>query len=236
MRTLGWICTYSTLRLNIVHSESLERLLVDSLKRTGVKNLKSLQYLYYISASLVDSELLSDLGQLKEIHVHFSEDVPKLFKQKRRFGRGDLKIYLRGLLLNGPDEPARSVLQNSRPGHLTSEVFGCLVENQSRLADVIPFYTHFDYPGIERAARGLEVDLLRRFADLREIRVNSPFSDEQRFLEILESLFDPLPEHSAIQKLVIWSYKPSDQSFLFRLKHLIHLKLGWSIDTQFVRS
>ena len=98
-------------------------------------------------------------------------------------------------------------------------------------------------------APGLEIDLLNRFTDLELIRVNERVQDVDRFLQLLKSLdnnlrlefyknqpqelFDRLPDHSAIQELMIWN-KPADLDFLFGLKSLIYLEIWFPIDIKLI--
>ena len=241
------------LRLEIVHGESVERLLIDSLRYAEVKNLKNLKALYIgdDDETDIDSPFLSGLQQLKEIHLfmwNMRPVISELFEQKQRLGRSDLKIYFCGLLLNGPDDPAINVLDDHFD--VAPEWLVCLAENRSRLADQIPLQSYIYYSGIEGVAPGLEVDLLKRFTDFNKITVDRPVEDIERFLNLLKNcsniallwfkcdqpqeLFDRLPEHCAVQSLSI-DRPPSDLTFLFRLKHLIELHLGWSIDRETVR-
>ena len=239
----------SGLGVEIVHGESVEWLLVDSLKHIEVRKLKSLQYLYF--KYLQDNDtFLSSLPQLKEIHANHRDVVSKLFEQKRQCNRVDLKIYLLGLLLNGPDDPAMNALSESSYYFLTGKWLVCLMGNRSRLADQILFYHFVFFSDIEAVASDLEVDLLKRCTDLDMVIAYSPVQDIERFLDLLKNfnivnlmfhdgdhpqdLFDRLPEHCAVQKLTLFS-KPSDLTFLFRLKHLIHLIVRWPIDSETVR-
>ena len=243
----------SGVRVEIVHGESVERLFVYWLKSTDVKKLKNLQYLYvnyhqYIGE--IDSTHLSSLQQLKEIHLGYSIILSDLFEQKQRSGRADLKIYLWGLLLNGPHDPAINALNSSIPGSLSPKAFVCLLENPSRQADVIPFYRFLNYSAIEGVAPGLEVDLLKKFTHLDQIQVDRPVRDIQRFLDLLkrcknlvglrfwcvqpQELIDGLLEHPVIESLGIHN-SLFDLSFLFRLKHLIHLYLYKTLDSETVR-
>ena len=232
------------LRMEIVHGESVERLFVDGWGYTDMKKLKNLQFLYAAYLPGLDPTFLSSLQHLKEIHTNHPRDVSQLFEQKQRLGRVDLKIYLYGLLLNGPHDPARNVLRNSLPSYLAPEAFVCLAENPSRLADEILFYRTFYYSEIEAVAPSLDADLLKRFTDWDHVAANDPVRDTQRFLDLLKNwenisklsfscdqpqdLFDRLPEHCAIQDLTLYC-PPSDLAFLFRLKHLIRLHVGGSI-------
>ena len=246
----------SKLRVEIVHGESVERLLVDYWRYTDVKKLKNLKALYIREdpIEVIYPTFLSNLQQLKEIHIQTNWVVAKLFEQKQRSGRADLKIYFRGLLLNGPEDPAINALPDSFANYLSRESLACLVKNPSRLADEIPFYRELQYSDIkERVVPGLEVDLLKRFTDLNKIKVNRPVQDILRFLDLLKNcknivelvfdkcdqpqdLFDRLPEHCVVQKLFMFNTDPpSDLAFLFRLKHLIKLSVFWSIDSETVR-
>ena len=244
-------CYY--LGLEIVHSESVERLVIDWLGYMEVEKLKNLQYLYLNklpaiinSIEWIDSTFLSSMHHLKEFHTNRPENVSELFEQKQRSGRADLKIYLKGLLLNGPHDPAINVLDEAYLG----ELFVCLSKNPSRLADEIPFYHSLPYSVIESVAPGLVVDLLKRFTHLNVVEVSRPVQDIERFLNLIKNrknifgltfecdqpqdLFDRLPEHCAVQKLIL-NYLPPDLGFIFRLKHLIYLKIDWSIDIETVR-
>ena len=251
-KILGCFSYQSDLSVDLVHGESVERLLVDRLAYTVVSKLKNLQYLYVPQLSRVDPTFLGSL-QLKEIHTNDPEDVSMLFEQKQRSDHADLRIYLCGLLLNGPDDPAMNALRDASPDYLSSAYFGYLAENPSRMADLTPFYSFLYYSAIEDAAPNLEVDFLKRFIDLNEIVVLSPVQDIQRFLDFLKNcenivelrfqwnqwnpsqhLFDRLPEHCNVQKLTL-DRPPSDLGFLLRLKHLIHLDIDWSIDLEIVR-
>ena len=242
----------SGLRVDLVHGESVERLLVDRLNYTDVKKLKNLKALYIGDLiEVIDPTLLSSLRQLKEFHLQSNRSVSRLFEQEQRLCRADLKIYLSGLLLNGPRDPARNTFRDAPlPGFLIKEWPVCLAENRSRLADLIPFYRHLDYSAIQPVAPGLEVDLLKRFTDLNRVHVVRPVQDTQRFLDLLKNfnnivdlrfwgdhprdLFDRLPEHCAVQILFIIR-KPCDLGFLFRLKELIRLYVHWSIDKETIR-
>ena len=263
----------SGLRLQIVHGESVESLITTSYRdrlqlcggrlvaRRGyphdqvtvksLRKLRNLKYLVKFGHRPADPTLLFHLKHLKELHVEYSDCVSELFEQKQRYGRTDLKIYLCGMLLNGPDDPARNALRCPSAGHLNREAFGCLVENPSRLADVIPIYRRLSYSDIEPVAPGLQVDVLNRLADLTEITVNDQVRDIEHFLELLKNwenivelqfgehpppqdLLDRLPDNCAVQRLTL-TRSPSDLGFLFRLKHLIHLFVNWTIDVDFVR-
>ena len=56
----------------------------------------------------------------------------------------------------------------------------------------------------------------------------------QFFSEHPQELFDRLPDHFAVQKLLIWR-PPPDLDFLFRLNHLTDLYLYHLIDLQLIR-
>ena len=236
------------LSLELVHAESVEWLMTDEWAVIEVEKMKNLKYLYldcYLRK--IKSTSLSSLEQLKEIYLSYSTNglLEKLFEQKQQYGRTDLKIYLQGLLLNGPDDPALHSLQDS-----DEDLFRCLAENPSRLADQIPLWYHLDYSAIERVAPKIEMTSLKRFTDLTEIFVSEPVEDTERFLNLLKNLddienlefesdqpqdlFDRLPEHCAVQSLTI-SRAPSDYRFLFRLQHLKQLSVDFSMDAEAIR-
>ena len=235
------------LSLNIVHGESVVRLLIDDLKQVEVNNLKNLHYLYTSHRSSIDPTLLSGLGQLKEVHLYDGRGAENLLRQKRQFSLADLKIYLCGLLLNGPDDPAIGSFWLSK-----QEFFVHLAEQPSRLADEMPLYVDANYPEIEPlAGHASGIDVLSRCTDLRKIELRRPVQDVEVFLNLLKNvgsieelwfsgaqpqdLFDRLPEHCAVQKLAIFHFTPTDFRFLFRLHHATRLAVCCPIDTEIIR-
>ena len=71
-------CSYY-LRVEIIHGESVESLLVEQLEYIKVKKLKNLQHLYVHYLSGIDLTFLSNLQQLKEIHTSEPRKVSELF-------------------------------------------------------------------------------------------------------------------------------------------------------------
>ena len=205
----------SFLRLDIVHYESVEKLISDSMDYIAVKKFKNLKYLYTDSYEKLDSTFLPALPQLKEIHVIYSNNISQLFEQKQN-GRADLKIFFFGVLVNGPDDPGMRFYFYFHE----RETFVHLAENPSKLADEIPNRCRLNYEAIERVVAGLENNFVARLTDLNEVRVGDPVKDVQRFLDFLtnfdnivhlkfscaqpQDLFDRLPEHSAVQWLEIY--------------------------------
>ena len=236
-----------SLRLEFVHADSVEWLAIDNMAYLPAKNLKSLKYLYCGLSSEIDTTFLSGLEQLKEVHLR-DNDVAlllQLFEQKKRHGRFDLKIFLCGLLLNGPDDPFPRFEK-------FKDAFVHLIKNPSRLADEIPIWTGLPYTVPEGVAPESELNLLNRFTDLSMIVTDSSIrvQDVQRFLDLLKNLpnivtlqftddqsqvlFDRLPEHSAAQYLRI-DRPVSDLRFLFRLEHLLFFEYCDQIGAKVVR-
>ena len=237
------------LRVDLVHGESVERLVTSTMKNVEVKNLKKLRCLCLESYGKRESTLLQSLDELKELHLDYGKRVSKLFVLKKRYGRTDLKIFMCGWLLSGPDDSSIATDPRGR----NDDTLVRLTSNASRLADEIPIRDGLNYRQIEAVAPESRLSLLRRFVDLRQIAVDQPVEDIERFLDLLKQfehivglafcslasppqhLFDRLPEHCAVQRLSI-QQRPSDVRFLFRMKHLIHLLLGWSIDGELIRT
>lgn len=240
---------YSPLKLKLLHVESVERVAIDCMPLRDLKTLKNLKYLYirfYLENDSVGdmSTFLPNMEQLKEIHLYDSTRISELFEQKRRYGLTDLKVYLWGLLLNGADDPA----MNSLTGFYDDSNIDYLAENSSRLAGEIPLQDFLFYEAIKPE---LEMNALGKLTDLNQFYVRRPVQDIQRFLDILKNfsnivglefscdqpqdLFDRLPEHCAVQRLVIINSTVSDFRFLFRLRSLIHLNLECSIEEKTVR-
>ena len=231
-----------SLKLDIVHGESVERLLSDYLAHTEVKWLKGLRYLSFHSffrftKQSIDPTFLSCFEQLKEVHLNDSANLSELFEQKRRYGRTDLKIYFDGLLINPEDPVARYS-------------FVRLAEYPSRLADEMPFYDSFYSSEIAGVDPKMAIDLMKRFTGLRGFCFIDRVQDIESFLNLLKNLdngvellfwcdqpqelFDRLPEHSIVQKLILYC-KVSDIGFLFRMKHLIQLLIMRSIGGELIR-
>ena len=177
--------------------------------------------------------------------MHDRPSVEMLFEQKQRYGRTDLKIYLRGILLASPDDAAIDSLSP----FLNENAFFRLAEDPSRLADEIPFHRNLGYSAIERIDQEVAVDLLSRFS-LDTIYVTETVRDVERFLKLFKSfpsvsmleflreqpqdLFDRLPEYCAIQKLIIYR-EIADLNFLCRLGHLVHLEVRCPMDAALFR-
>ena len=235
----------SYLTLNLVHADSVEKLIGGYI---GVKKMKKLKCLHWNSLTSVDSDrtLLSSLENLQAIHLNHPHDVYSLFEQRRRYDRPDLEIYYCGLLLNSPDEP---IVSFNRVYH-NETIFDCLTENQSRLADEIPFSYYLPYSRIESVPPELAINVVSRLTDLNRITVSTPVHNIERFFEFFktfhhianlefigdqqQNLFDQLPDHPAIQDLTI-NNAPSDIRFLFRLKSLVRLHLDYPVDAELVR-
>ena len=238
-----------SLNLVIVRGESVERLLTDRLRYTEVENLKNLQQIYTADLEAIDSTFLSGLNQLKEVHTMNRDDIAELFEQKQLYGRTDLKIYLCGFLLNGPDDPAISSLSAGSDERLLVQL---AQENPSRLAAKIPFFRYLHYSAIEGVHPEVAIDFVNRCTDLSLVIVDRPVQDIERFLDVLKNcenivvlsfrcdqpqdLFDRLPDHSALQSIAIDSAVSPNLEFLRRLKDLIDLDVSFSIDAELIRN
>ena len=223
-------------RLELVHVESVERVIIDKFAQMEVKQLKNLKQLYVKSpyGSTIDPTLLSDLEHLEEVHLNYADHFSEIVEQRQRYGRTNLKIYLFGLIQNRPDDEE----PNAGFEIFVDALFIHLAENLSRLVDEVPFYPSLRYSSIERVAPELAINVLNRFIDLRTVYVDEPVRDTQRFLDTLKNLdnivelrfwgdyprdlFDRLPEHCALQRLTLYNL-PANPEFLFRLKHLSYL-------------
>ena len=234
------------MRLVIVHGESLERLVIGNGQAIEVNSLKNLQQLC-IEYSEIYPKFSSCLQHLKEIHLYYRKAVLQTFDLMRLHERTDLKIYYRGLLLNGPDDPAIDSLTFPN-GNLSNAGFVHLVENLPRLADEIPFSTSVHYSAIESVAPGAELSVLNRFAHFG-MTVSRRVQDIDRFLDLMnldhlttlaiwcnqpKDLFDRLPEHCTVQALILKS--ALDCRFLFRLKHLSQVLVVDSMGIESIRS
>lgn len=242
-----WNCGHrSLLRLDLVHVGSVEKLVIDQMDHMPVRKLKNLKFLYTSHWwSPIDPMLLLALERLKELHLLSLADrhVSLFFDQKQRYGCVQLKIYLCGLLLDGPNDPIVPILVRSE-----EEAIRCLADHQSRLADEIPLESCcYHYEAIESFPRGSEINFLNRFTDLDRIDLPKPVQDIERFLEILknldsvaelrffadqpQALFDRLPEQCVVQKLTIYR-PPANLDFLFKFKDLKFLSVSCEIDAK----
>ena len=246
---------YLARELEIVHSESVERLStieIDRIRR--MDQLKNLRYFYCRVLLQNDLTILCHLEKLKEIHLEFRDWVPELFEQRQRYGRADLKIYLRGLPLSGPDDPAPHHDLEKAVNYLYPQTIRFFAENLPRLTDEIPGYSAIPVSAIEHLAKETQASLLKRFTDLFALDVDRPVKNIGRLLDFLRrnsnitfpvlyfhheqphDLFNPLPEHfdSEFEELVFYKTVP-DFSFLPRLKSLNTLVLNSSLHIDLVR-
>ena len=236
------------LGLNIIHSESVERLAFWSIREFELKKLKNLKQLYIGDRNEFDLTFLDSLKQLNEIHLFNRKHVPRVFERKQQYDRSKLKVYLLGLLLNGPDDPAIETVSAKRGSYLSEEAFACLAQNTSRLADEVPFGDRIPY-AVEGVVPELAIDVANRFTNLEKMIVSEPVEDIDRFLDFLKNinvaevwfnceqpqeLFDRLPEYPALQKLIIHN-RDLDIDFLFQLENLISIDLNSSISFRLIR-
>ena len=141
------------------------------------KKFKKLKYLHIGCKSEIDSTFLFDLKQLQKIHLADREIVLKIFNQKQPDGRVKLKIYLAGLLLNGPQDPAINAFQNA-----SNDEISYLAANPSRLADDIPSRKRLCYTPVEDVAPESRIGFLSRFTCLNQLIITRPVRDIERFL------------------------------------------------------
>ena len=239
----------SPITLDLVHPESVQRLISDQLEKfTPMKSLKNLLYLNIGGSYKIEPTFLSNLKQLRELHlnnVDYHKQVSQLFEQKQRYGRTDLKIYRFGYLLDDPEDPSIARFHDI----YYEEAFLQLAEHPTKLADEIPFCRSVRYQAIEAVIPELATNILDRFTDLCVIRVERrPVADVQRLLDFLKSddritrmrfvgdhppeLFDRLSEQCDLQWLSIYNANP-DLRFVLNLKDLIFLNLNCPMDLEF---
>ena len=251
LKKVTLLCPF-TLEVNLVHSGSVETLITWNVENIALESLKNLKCVHLGSNTTFDRTLLSNLKQLKEIHLTSDFSAKSLFEQKQLYDRSDLEIFLCGLPVSDQNNfvaifwdayDYANVTVSNRTLHL-------FVENRSRLADEIPF--------CRRLFMNLNNDvacerLLKRCTNLEKIIVPETVQDIEQFLGLLkhcenigvfefwgvqpQDLFDRLPEHFTVQRLVIRK-RFSDFRFLFnlsRLKNLIGLELECQMDAETVR-
>ena len=238
--------SWCSLRLDLVHSESVEWLAIHCrLSCLEMKSLKNLKYLYVGPFIKIDFPFILGLGQLKEIHLISEDDVSELFELKQRYGRTDLKVYRLGCLLDGPDDPV--ILYDF--DLFNGENFVYLAANPSRMADEIPFWPGLDYTAIEHLTPESQALIVNRLTGMPRMRLDRPVQDIERFLNFLKTFnqiaglivlsnqpqeqFDRLPECCGLQELAFF-ITPLDYEFLFRLKSLVSLVIR-RIDIQTIR-
>lgn len=175
--------TNSLPRLNIVHGQTIEKLVTLDMKQISSKNLMNLKYLCCKHLQVDQPAILSGLKSLKEIHVTEMYPVWKLFEQKNQYKRFDLKIFYHGVLLDRKDDP---IMWRFSEFHQDTFVF--LTKNPSRLAYEIPFCEQLSYSATPKSSPELEINVLKRLTGLRKIFIHEQVPDIQRFLNLLENL------------------------------------------------
>ena len=239
-----------TLNLDLVHGESVELLFVVwNLSLVKLESLRNLQQLYVgFRTKIEDIPLLLGLNQLKEIHLAYdhlydSNSTRKLFEQKQRHGRTDLKIYRFGCLLDGPGDPAMHL------GNFTEVNFPYLAVNPSRLANEIPLRNCLVYRAIEGLAPELQAIFLKRLTDLNMVHVDREVEDVASFLNFLKTfdhitslvlanqrqdLFNRLPDFPVQELNLIFKPFDFDFEFLLKLKNLMMLYIQFEIGTELI--
>ena len=219
----------------------------------NLANLNQLKEIHLFSNLLSARD--HDFAKLKN-------SIQLLFEQKQQYRRADLKIYLLGCLLDGPRDPAIDFFLESTHTEALLNYFDFLAKKHPQVADEIPFNGQLDYSSIEKIVPELSIDLVvpeiafdlvNKLTDLNEIYVYTPLQSIKTEIilrqilksspnivalefwgDLSQSLFDRLPAFSAIQKIDI--HCPVDNmEFLFQLKHLIDLRLDWSVGIQTIR-
>ena len=242
------------LKVDLVHGDSVKELEVEYPDCVEIERLINLEVLHSLChwSRGTKSTLLDDLKNLKEIWLGFKSvpgdegesilpHVVDLFEQKEKYNRADLKIYLCGLLLNGPD-PSIAFFRYDE--FLSVKNFNYLKENEQRVAERIQLLNTLVY------SPDMDPNLVGKFVDLDCLLVPEEIADVSKFLKFLEifpqiscidfageqppELFCDLSKHSAVQWLQICRAQRNSR-FLLSLKHLVHLALKYSVGLGFVQ-
>lgn len=247
--------------LNLIH-ESVETLYIDTLEfltdcasgeplelSNQLGNLKSLYFNRYSHSSF--SFLLRKTLQMKNVYVFRLAYARNLIIQMSDYPWYDLSIYFCGMLVNGLDDPLFDRNRFPQFGQFRGNALAYLSERLTILPEnLFPLRRELCYLAIERIPVALRRDLLKRFTDFDTLTLRDGPVEIPRFLDFLRSshniaaletfdqppdLFNRLPDHCAVQKLII-RRQVLDPESLFRLKHLIHLKLSeCSFDIELIR-
>lgn len=226
-------------RLNVVHPESVETLVISQSSFLDLERFKNLKLLRCERLNLVDYTLLSSLQQLREIHFEDDRSVLERFhEQKQRNRRDELKIYYRGLCLDGPNYYPQSLLLG-----LNQENLRFMIANYSRLAGELAFYYKIRYSDIA-AVRRLPLDFWGKLTGLEQIELTELIERAENVKPLLEvlsccpsvralafswspskNLFDQLSAHWSISKIQCFTFTcyNSDFSFLSKFEHLTEL-------------
>lgn len=242
--------------LNIVRHESIETLISQALDVEDVEetvNLRNFKNLKYLCTDQQIARIdLSGLPHLKEVHLNDIDSAVILLKQLKEQPRADRKIFLFGLHLNGPEDPAIGFFET---GSMRDAV-DCLTQNFTRLAAEIPFKEVLDYSVIQGCPSNVLIPLLKRCTDLRKINLSFSLCTNtvEGFLDILQSLpniteliivpvqptdlLDRLPDYCpALQELAIWKTHPQQTyEFLLKFNDLVELHLIFLISARFVQT
>ena len=243
--------------LDIVHYDSVERLIIEYPKYSHhlpfyykrMNELKNLKILYY-SSEYYNSQInsmylpsLISLNNLQEIHLNNRQMTFWFLEEKLLHNRPYLKVYCNGVLLDGDAPSVMCAKMTVNP----DEYFGSLLENQSRLADEIPFCKYLHYTGIEFIDSEATISIANRLSNLEKVLVKGPVENTEHFLNFLKNfdkvasleflgpqpqdLFDRLP--NSLQSLTIHS-RPSNLRFLLKLNRLVRLHLDCPVDAEFI--
>lgn len=235
--------------LQLVHPETVRRVLLDNYGLLEVEKLENLERLFCTEIYLFGSSFLVNLKKLKEVHFnsHYST-LETLHEQRQSHGRFDLQTFYRGICLDTPADYDRF------PDYpvLDEPVMACVVENYARVADCLPLYCSIYYSRFERHVPLVPADFWSRLTNVKSLEVDRQIENVQQFFDFLrcfdqvqslgfnrpqpQHLFDQLPVHlPQLESLELNYQNPDlDLAFLFKLTHLIDLSLD-EVDAELVK-
>lgn len=156
--------------------------------------MKSLKHLFIKNSYTTDLEAIFALGELSELHLFF--------------------VY-------GPDyfsDPSIRELSHSSGQEAR---FTYLAKNLSRLANRIPFCESLRYDSVElNVQQGSEINFLKKFPDLNEIRVYEPVKNVERFLKLRQFRTDL---NSTNEKWLNY-YVPRHPDLVYQVRMSRHFK------------
>lgn len=219
-------------------------------------NFKNVEFLYCLDAleDEIDDDLLAKMPSLKEFHTEQERLLVRLFEQKMKSNRHDLKLYFRNVYLDSVEQIDYSFDDGSFTSSfwLNENKVRHMIHHYSKLADTFPFYNSADFKAIAHHFENIPIEFLKKFINLSSLTVGYCIFDLNQLLKVLRTckslkhitfaetqlnndFFNSLPSHCPrLASLKINQSELFNFNFAFNLKNLTCLHTTQPLSTEFL--
>lgn len=167
---------------------------------------KNLQRLYCQEIADVGDEFLKGFEKLEELHFNRKlQAFGVLFNQKKNYNCVNLKIYFNGLRVDSLNEFEgwfNSGFMDDDFGEIFSvKLIDLYIQNYSRLANRLPFYTGLSYQRIEDRVPRLPSDFFRRLVNVNGVATSKQVKSVKDYLNFLRANFKNLAQLGVLYEL-----------------------------------